>query len=110
MPGPNLGLRRGARLCRSASERGPSISASPIPSASPGNRAELRISCKQQNLFVRHPSAFGGAPAHQFPSVGAIDLCPGRDGPQSDVIRKFLTGIFESIFANAPYGEETGLF
>lgn len=76
----------------------------------PGNRAELRISGKQQNLFVRHPSAFGGAPAHQFPSVGAFDLCPGRDGPQSDVIRRFFIGIFDAIFANMPYGEETGLF
>lgn len=76
----------------------------------PGDRAELRVSGKQQNLFVRHPSAFGGTTAHQFPSVGAFDLCPGRDGLQSDVIRKFLIGVFEAIFANMPYHEETGLF
>jgi uncharacterized protein len=76
----------------------------------PGDRAELRVSGKQQNLFVRHPSAFGATPAHQFPGVGAFDLCPGRDGPQSNVIRKFLIGIFDAIFANKPYGEETGLF
>jgi len=76
----------------------------------PGDRAELRVSGNRQNLFVRHPTAFGGTPVHQFPSVGAFDLCPGRDGSQSNVIRKFLLEIFEAIFANEPYAEEIGLF
>jgi hypothetical protein len=54
IPGPNLGLRRGARLCRSASERRPSISTSPIPSAS---RRSLRTASICGSPSRREPRA-----------------------------------------------------
>jgi predicted component of viral defense system (DUF524 family) len=76
----------------------------------PGDGSGLRPSGKHQNLFVRHPSAFDGAPAKRFPSVGAFDLCPGRDATQAATIRDFLRGVFDAILANGPYQEEVGLF
>ena len=41
-----------------------------------GNGTELRLSGAERSLFVRHPTAFGGSPLHQFPGVGAFDRCP----------------------------------
>jgi hypothetical protein len=76
----------------------------------PGDGAELRLSGRHQNMFVRHPSAFAGSPSHHFPSVGAFDLCPGRNAAQTGTIRTFLQGVFDTILLNAPYQEETGPF
>jgi hypothetical protein len=56
----------------------------------PGDGVGMRMEGKTQNFFIRHPSAFRGPAAHSFPSVGAFDLCPGRDGTQSPVLKKFL--------------------
>jgi uncharacterized protein len=74
----------------------------------PGDGAKLRLSGKHQNLFVRHPSAFGGAPAQSIPSVGAFDLCPGRDLSQLAVIREFLRDVFDAMLTNTSYQEEAG--
>jgi len=76
----------------------------------PGNGADVRLAGSRQNLFVRHPSAFGGASDYQFPSVGALDLCPGRDSPQRAVLREFLVGVFDALLNLDIYGEETGPF
>jgi hypothetical protein len=76
----------------------------------PGDREDLRLSGKHQNLFVRHPTAFAGSPAHAFPSVGAFDLCPGRDNVQTATIQNFLRVVFDAILAGASYQEETGIF
>lgn len=76
----------------------------------PGDGAGLRQSGKHQNLFVRHPSAFDGAPEHSFPSVGAFDLCPGRDSMQIAAMRDFLQGVFDTILKSGAYQEETGVF
>ena len=76
----------------------------------PGDGAELRLSGKRQNLFVRHPTAFAGTPAHSFPSVGAFDLCPGRDDAQANVVRDFLRQVFDTLLVNGAYREETALF
>jgi hypothetical protein len=62
------------------------------------------------NLFIRHPSAFHGTPKHLFPSVGAFDLCPGRDIAQRPIIREFLRGVLEALYAGKQYQEEVGLF
>ena len=63
-----------------------------------------------KNLFVRHPSAFAGAPSYSFPSVGAFDLCPGRDDTQTADNRDFLQRVFDTIMTNKPYQEEVGIF
>lgn len=76
----------------------------------PGDGVELRVSGQNQNMFVRHPTAFAGSPAHQFPGVGAFDLCPGRDAAQTGTIKTFLQSVFDTILLNAPYQEETGPF
>ncbi len=76
----------------------------------PGDGDELRLSGKHQNFFVRHPTAFAGSPAYTFPSVGAFDLCPGRDPTQVAIIRDFLRGVFDTLLAKEPYQEESGLF
>jgi hypothetical protein len=70
----------------------------------------MRMEGKTQNFFIRHPSAFRGPAAHNFPSVGAFDLCPGRDGMQLPVLKKFLSGALESVAAGNPYREEEGLY
>lgn len=76
----------------------------------PGNGEEMRMSGPKQNLFVRHPSAFSGAPEHKFPSVGVFDLCPGRDHRQASIIKHFLEGVFDTILSGDNYKEEEGLF
>ena len=76
----------------------------------PGDGAGVRLTGSRQNLFIRHPSAFGGAPAYQFPSIGAFDLCPGRDGGQRAVLQEFLVAVFDAFLALDVYGEEAGPF
>jgi predicted component of viral defense system (DUF524 family) len=76
----------------------------------PGDGAGVRLAGARQNLFIRHPSAFGGAPAYRFPSVGAFDLCPGRDGAQRAVLQEFLVGVFDALLTADIYREEAGLF
>jgi predicted component of viral defense system (DUF524 family) len=76
----------------------------------PGTGTELRFSGAEQNLFVRHPSAFAGKPLHQFPGVGAFDLCPGHGDVQSGMIERFLKTVFEAVLNGGTYQEETGLF
>lgn len=76
----------------------------------PGNGAGTILDGPRKNLFVRHPSAFEGNSPYLFPSVGAFDLCPGRDMAQRPIIREFLKGICEAVFAGEPYREEEGLF
>ena len=76
----------------------------------PGDGVGTRLEGSQKNLFVRHPSAFSGTTEYLFPSVGAFDLCPGRDTAQLPVIREFLRGILEAVYAGKPYQEEVGLF
>ena len=76
----------------------------------PGDGASLRLAGACKTLFVRHPTALGGNPAHLFPSVGAFDLCPGRDTNQRPIIKEFLKGIFDAVFSGDPYREENGLF
>jgi len=76
----------------------------------PGHGAGARTDGNQRNLFVRNPSAFGEMPKYLFPSVGAFDLCPGREDAQRAIIREFIRDILEVICAGKPYHEETGLF
>jgi hypothetical protein len=76
----------------------------------PGDGVGMRLAGDRQNLFVRHPSAFGGAPAYRFPSVGAFDLCPGRDSAQRTVLQEFLVGVFDALLKADFYEEEHGLF
>jgi predicted component of viral defense system (DUF524 family) len=63
-----------------------------------------------QSLFVRHPSAFGGEHEIPIPSVGAFDLCPGRDDNQRLAIKDFLRLVLDNIKSGRPYQEEDGLF
>ena len=76
----------------------------------PGASAGLRLAGTEQNLFVRHPSAFAGAPVHQVPGVGAFDLCPGHGPEQTLVIERFLKSVFDAVLSSSGYQEETGLF
>ena len=76
----------------------------------PGDGDEVRLDGRNQNMFVRHPSAFSGAPVHKFPSVGAFDLCPGRDDRQASTISKFLEDVLGTLLARDSYQEEAGLF
>jgi uncharacterized protein len=76
----------------------------------PGDGAGMRMEGKIQNFFIRHPSAFSGPAAYTFPSVGAFDLCPGRDERQLPVLKAFLSGVLEAVAAGKPYREEQGLF
>lgn len=75
----------------------------------PGDGTSTRLAGKRKNLFVRHPSAFTGSPEYLFPSVGAFDLCPGRDGVQRPLIREFLREVLDAVFKGTPYQEEVGL-
>ena len=76
----------------------------------PGDGTGMRMEGKTQNFFIRHPSAFRGPAAHAFPSVGAFDLCPGRDDTQASVLKAFLSNVLESLATGSPYQEEEGLF
>jgi predicted component of viral defense system (DUF524 family) len=76
----------------------------------PGDGAGMRLDGKTQNFFIRHPSAFSGSAAYTFPSVGAFDLCPGRDETQLPVLKAFLSSVLEAVAAGNPYQEEKGLF
>jgi predicted component of viral defense system (DUF524 family) len=76
----------------------------------PGDGAGMRMDGKTQNFFIRHPSAFRSQPAQTFPSVGAFDLCPGRDENQLPVLKTFLSNVLEAVATGKPYREEHGLF
>lgn len=76
----------------------------------PGDGAGMRMDGKTQNFFIRHPSAFKGPAPYSFPSVGAFDLCPGRDESQLPVLKAFLSNVLEAVTAGKPYREEQGLF
>lgn len=76
----------------------------------PGDGTGLRLQGKTQNFFIRHPLAFGGSTAYTFPSVGAFDLCPGRDESQLPVLKAFLGSVLEAVETGKPYREEQGLF
>ena len=76
----------------------------------PGDGSGLRMGGRMQNFFVRHPSAFRGLADYAFPSVGAFDLCPGRDEDQLPILRAFLSNVLEAVTIGTPYQEEHGLF
>jgi predicted component of viral defense system (DUF524 family) len=76
----------------------------------PGDGVGSRTEGKAANLFVRHPSAFGGSPAYSFPSVGAFDLCPGRDSAQIVVLKDFIKGVLDGLYVGTSYQEETATF
>lgn len=76
----------------------------------PGDGKGLRMEGEMQNFFIRHPSAFCGPTPYAFPSVGAFDLCPGRDDVQLPTLKAFLTGVLEAVAVGKPYREEQGLF
>jgi predicted component of viral defense system (DUF524 family) len=76
----------------------------------PGDGAGMRLEGKTQNFFIRHPSAFRGEAGFTFPSVGAFDLCPGRDESQLPVLKSFLSNVLEVVATGKPYQEERGLF
>ena len=76
----------------------------------PGDGAGLRMEGKTQNFFVRHPSTFRGPADYAFPSVGAFDLCPGRDEGQLPVLKAFLSNVLKAVATGGPYQEEHGLF
>jgi predicted component of viral defense system (DUF524 family) len=76
----------------------------------PGDGAGMCMEGKTQNFFIRNPSAFRGPAAHNFPSVGAFDLCPGKDETQLPVLRDFLSGVLKTVAAGELYHEEKGLF
>jgi hypothetical protein len=75
----------------------------------PGDGAGMRTEGNKQNFFIRHPSAFRGPAPYNFPSVGAFDLCPGRDATQLPVLKNFLSGVFDAVATGEPYQEEEGL-
>jgi predicted component of viral defense system (DUF524 family) len=72
----------------------------------PGDGSGMRLHGKTQNFFIRHPSAFQGSATHTFPSVGAFDLCPGRDETQLPVLKDFLSNVLESLAVGTPYQDE----
>lgn len=76
----------------------------------PGDGAGAVLGGKRQNLFVRHPSAFDGAPVHMIPSVGAFSLAPLAEPTQSNALRKFLDDVLRNLGAKGHYQEETGNF
>ena len=76
----------------------------------PGDGTGMRMDGAAQNFFIRNPAAFHGPAPYTFPSVGAFDLCPGRDETQLPVLKGFLSGVLEAVAAGQPYREEEGLF
>ena len=73
----------------------------------PGDDDVMFLNGKQQNLFVRHPSAFGGAPSIKYPSVGAFSLSPGTEVGQQANLSAFIREVFESLATSNSYVEET---
>lgn len=76
----------------------------------PGDGVGMRMDGKTQNFFVRHPSAIRSPATYTFPSVGAFDLCPGRDEGQTPVLKAFLTTVLEAVSKGKHYREEEALF
>jgi predicted component of viral defense system (DUF524 family) len=75
----------------------------------PGDGAGLRTQGRTKNFFVRDPAAFDGLSVHKIPSVGAFDLCPGRDEGQIIVLKDFLAAVLRAVSTADAYQEETGL-
>lgn len=76
----------------------------------PGDGSGGKTDEPGRNLFVRHPSAFGGTPAHKIPSVGAFDLTPNGAFIQTAAIRELLMGAFELAASSSTYEEENAFF
>lgn len=76
----------------------------------PGDGIGGRLAGQNQSLFIRHPSAFDDVQEFAFPSVGAFDLCPGRDESQRATIKAFLGNVLDAVCLGMPYREEEGLF
>ena len=76
----------------------------------PGDGTGIRMDGEIQNFFIRHPSAFRGPANYRFPSVGAFDLCPGRDENQLPTLKAFLSDVLEAVATGKLYREEHGFF
>lgn len=76
----------------------------------PGDGVGGRVAEPTPNLFVRHPSAFGGGSVHRIPSVGAFDLSPGGGPAQVAAIQALIGAALEAAAAGAPYQEEQANF
>ncbi len=76
----------------------------------PGDDVQIVFDGKRKNLFVRHPSAFGGEPAYMVPSVGAFSLIPGKISLQYPVLSIFIRDTLESLSSVSHYTEEAGPF
>lgn len=76
----------------------------------PGDGVGGKTEQPGQNLFIRHPSAFAGKPAHKIPSVGAFDLTPKGSVVQMFAIKELLVSWFELLASNGSYAEENAYF
>lgn len=76
----------------------------------PGDGVGGKLKQPNQNLFVRHPSAFGAKPTHLIPSVGAFDFTPSGAAEQRQAVRNLLLLAFEAAAEPAGYQEENGYF
>lgn len=76
----------------------------------PGDGAGVRLNGRTRNVFVRHPTAFGGTPEVLFPSVGAFEFCPGREATQIPAVAGFIRSVLLAVSHGKSYDEETGLF
>ena len=76
----------------------------------PGDSAGGRLQEPDPNLFVRHPSALGGASSHRVPSVGAFDLAPGGSPDQLAAIADLIRASVEMASSPIPYQEEEARF
>lgn len=72
----------------------------------PGQDSKIQLTGKHQNIFVRHPSAFGGNPSRMLPSIGAFSLSPGKHHMQIPTLSKFLSLVINSISTYDDYHEE----
>jgi hypothetical protein len=72
----------------------------------PGDSVGGRLTGPSPNLFVRHPSAFGGSSAHRIPSVGVFDLAPNGAPAQVSAILDLMRTVFEIAATGVPYQEE----
>jgi hypothetical protein len=75
----------------------------------PGDGVGLRTQGRDRNFFVRNPAAFDGLSAQKIPSVGAFDLCPGRDEDQIVILKGFLAAALRAVSTADSYQEEEGL-